>query len=167
MAETYLPLKNKSNSSFLNESGVSSTKAHPISVQRRMCSCAATHPHVPGTKLPALNSLQRLTCHCGVMGRQSPELVIYSFHRKTRESWWQMAAADLGGVPQAGLVLQHEPHLSPPASRRTAAPERPIGWSVLPNAVGDARGSPRERLLLFIIIGFDHGRQNPNEPLTK
>lgn len=72
---------------------------------------------------------------------------------------------------KAGLVLHHELHLSPPATHRTVAPGRYMECSMLPDTTGDAqplteaRGNQWEQLFLFIIIiDFNRGRQNPNEP---
>lgn len=70
---------------------------------------------------------------------------------------------------KAGLVLHHELHLSPPAAPRTVAPTRCMECSMLPDTIGDAQplteapGNQGEQLFLFIIIDFNHIRQNPNE----
>lgn len=79
-----------------------------------------------------------------------------------------MAEAHPGGGIKAGLVLHHELHLSPPATHRTVAPIRYMECSTLPDTIGDAQplretqGNQWEQLFLFIIIDFNHGRQNLN-----
>lgn len=45
-------------------------------------------------------------------------------------------------------------------------PHSQTPW-VMHSPVAEARGTRWERLLLFVTIGFNHGRQNPNESLTR
>lgn len=123
-----------------------------------------------------LNPLLRLTFHCGMIGREYPKLVIYHFHKKNERHFEKPG----GERQEQTLVEGHRQGWSfianlicpllclsqDGSSRKTQGPHFQISW-VMHSPLVEAQGSRWEQLLLFIIIGFNCSRQNPNESFTR